>query len=193
MAYRTLRQRILTTSDAKFFSDSYVREGLLSEDQWVNWCTEDQGHCILGSFVNAELVGIIMMTRQGGPDSPVVEWEAAWLDPRYRGTGAGKLAYEHALQWSQRQGYEFAVGFIRATYTPALDICRTLSFVYVYTIPNEHWADGTTSDTQAFLLDLRPQAATFASLPPLERFDAALSYLALSAHPPPTSGVPLAA
>jgi GNAT superfamily N-acetyltransferase len=193
MAYRALRQKILSTEDAKYFSDSYEREARLTEGQWLRWCTEEPGHCVLGTFVVGELVGIIMITQQGGQESPVVEWEAAWLDPRYRGTGVGWLAYQQAQSWSRKHNYQYVVGFIRAAYTPALDICQNLGFVHVYTISRERWADESVADTHAFLLDLRDQAATFASLPVPERFQTAFEYLNLGLHPPPKGSSSLAA
>lgn len=184
-AYRTLRQRVLNTDDACYFSDSYERERHLTESQWLRWCTETPAHCILGTFADNTLVGIIMITRQGSPDSPLVEWEAAWLDPRYRGTGIGKLAYQQARQWSHTQGYKFVVGFIRDTYTPALDICRKQGFVYAYTIQDEVWADGSIADTKAFLLDLRPQASEYIAKPVFERFQEVFPFLNQGVHAPP--------
>ncbi|MGE3623589.1 MAG: N-acetyltransferase family protein [Bdellovibrionales bacterium] len=184
-SYRMIRKKILHTTDARYFSDSYERERLLSENQWLSWCTEKPEHCILGTYLDKALVGIIMVTRQGGANSPVVEWEAAWLDPRYRGTGIGKLSYEHAKQWSQKQGYKFVAGFIRATYTPALDICKSQGFVYAYTIHDELWADGSVADTHAFLLDLRQEASAYASMPVFERFKEALPFLDQGLHAPP--------
>lgn len=184
--YRALRQRILNSEDARYFSDSYEREEKLSESQWLDWCTEKTEHCILGTFANDELVGIIMVTRQGGLESPVVEWEAAWLDPRYRRMGIGKTTYEQARQWSLRHNYKYVAGFIRATYTPALDICKDQGFEYIYTIPSETWADGSVSDTRAFLLDLRPEATKHASKPIFERFEEALPYLYQGLHAPIT-------
>ena len=183
-AYRSIRQKILQSDDARYFSDSYEREQLLSESQWLQWCTETQEHCILGTFVDDEMVGIIMITRQGGADSPIVEWEAAWLDPRYRGTGIGSLAYEYARQWSVSKGYKFVAGFIRATYTPALDICRKQGFVYAYTIPGEVWADGSVCDTHAYILDLRQESiATYQRT--TNYLEEALAYLQVSLHAPP--------
>jgi GNAT superfamily N-acetyltransferase len=187
-AYRALRQKILKSDDALYFSDSYERERQLTENQWKKWCTETPDHCILGTFADTELIGIIMITRQGGPDSPVVEWEAAWLDPRYRRTGIGKLAYEQARQWSQNQEYKYVVGFIRAIYTPALDICRDQGFVYAYTIKNEQWANGSIADTHAYLLDLRSEAYKYAARPVLERFKEALPFLCQGLHAPLRQG-----
>jgi GNAT superfamily N-acetyltransferase len=183
-AYRALRQRILNTRDALYFSDSYEREAQLTESQWPEWCAEKREHCILGTFDKAELVGIIMITRQGGKGSPIVEWEAAWLDPRYRGTGIGKSAYERAKQWSKDQGYKFVAGFIRATYTPSLDICRGQGFVYAYTIKQETWADGSVADTHAYLLDLRKSANKHASEPVEHRFRDAFPFLNQGFHAP---------
>lgn len=184
-AYRSLRQKILNTRDALYFSDSYERERQLTENQWHEWCTEKAEHCILGTFDGAELIGILMVTRQGGTGSPVVEWEAAWLDPRYRGKGIGKLSYEEAQRWSQTHGYKFVVGFIRDTYTPASDICKHQGFVYAYTIRDELWADGSVADTHALLLDLQPQASTHAWESTLGHFKEALPFLMQGLHAPP--------
>src|SRR5262245_33475385 len=74
LAYRALRQRIFNSKDARYFSDSYTRERQLSENQWLEWCSEKTGHCILGTFDDAKLIGIMMITQQGGSNSPVVEW-----------------------------------------------------------------------------------------------------------------------
>jgi GNAT superfamily N-acetyltransferase len=186
--YWALRQKILKSRDARYFSDSYERERRLTEGQWLEWCTEKREHCILGTFDGVELVGIIMVTQQGTTDRPVVEWEAAWLDPRYRGTGIGKSSYERARQWSQAQGYEFVAGFIRETYTPALDICRNQGFIYVYTIQDELWADGSVADTHAYILDLRPDAYRFASEPVQSRFKEAFPFLSQGYHAPAHQG-----
>lgn len=125
------------------------------------------------------------VTRYGGPNSSIVEWEAAWLDPRYRQAGIGSLAYEHARQWSQGQGYKFVAGFIRATYTPARKICHDLGFVHAYSVRDELWADGSIADVDAYLLDLRPEASLYASRPIPERFAEALPFLAQGVHAPP--------
>lgn len=183
-AYRALRQRILNSEDARFFSDSYERESKLDEKQWLEWCEEKPEHCIIGTFEGDELVGIIMVTRQGGEGSSVVEWEAAWLDPRYRRTGTGKMFYEKAKEWTKKQGYKFVAGFIRASYTPAMDICKKMGFVHVYTIKDEVWADGSVSDTYAFILDLRENASDYASLPVFERFKEAMPFLLQGLHAP---------
>lgn len=185
-AYRALRRKILSTSDARYFSDSYTREHQLTESQWVEWCTERPEHCVLGTFAGAELIGVLMITRQGGRESPVVEWEAAWLDSRYRGAGIGKRAYARARQWTQEQGYKYVVGFIRAVYTPALDICRNQGFVYAYTIRSERWADGSTADTHAFLLDLVPQESSGNALCLFARFAEALPFISQGLHAPPS-------
>lgn len=182
--YKALRRKILMSKDAHFFSDSYERERSLSESEWLDWCTETTEHCILGAFAGAELVGIMMVTRQGGEGCPLVEWEAAWLDPRFRGQKLGMQLYEYAKRWSQNQGYRFVAGFIRNTYTPALNICSRLGFVHMYSIPDELWADGTVADTQAYLLDLRPDAKKYAALPPAARFEEAMPFLYQSIHAP---------
>ncbi len=125
-----------------------------------------------------------MVTRQGDKSSPVVEWEAAWLDPRYRRTGVGKSFYKKARQWTREQGYKYVAGFIRATYTPALDICEDLGFTYIYTIRGEVWADESVADTHAFLLDLRPDASAHAEEPLSVRFKEAYPFLDQGLHAP---------
>jgi len=183
--YRMLRQRILKSADARYFSDSYERERLLTDQEWQDWCVETSAHCILGTFANSELVGIIMITRQGGDESPLVEWEAAWLDPSYRRTGIGKRSYEMARRWSISQGYKFVVGFIRATYTPALNICKDLGFIYAYTVEDELWADGSVADIHAFLLDMRSEGAPKTSNPAFHQFKEVYPYLKNGWHAPP--------
>ncbi|MGE0108984.1 MAG: GNAT family N-acetyltransferase [Bdellovibrionales bacterium] len=183
--YRALRERILKTPDARFFSDSYEREAQLTEEEWGSWCEETPRHCILGTFDGDDLIGIIMITRQGDEVSPVVEWEAAWLDPKYRKTGVGKSFYEHARQWTKDHGYKYVVGFIRATYTPALDICNDLGFVYLYTIPDEVWADGSVASTHAFILDLRVDVPDDKNELISVRFQEALPFLDQGLHAPP--------
>ncbi len=184
-SYRALRQRILKTSDARYFSDSYIREAQLTHSQWLEWCAETQEHCILGTFAKTDLVGIMMITRQGGPESPVVEWEATWLDPAYRGIGIGRLAYAKAMEWSQNQGYKFVVGFIRADNTTAPHICKNQGFTYAYTIKDEVWADGTVADTNAYLLNLEHPGADLRQQRTLKHLEKALVFLNQGAHAPP--------
>lgn len=155
-AYRALRQKILDIGDGRYFSDSYTREQQLTTDQlWRDWCTEKSEHCIMGTFADKELVGVMMITQQGQPDSPVVEWEATWLDPHYRSGGVAKAAYEQVNQWTLDQGYAFAAVFIRDDNKHSQDIRRKQGFVYAYTLYDEVWADGSVGNTHAFLLDLR--------------------------------------
>jgi GNAT superfamily N-acetyltransferase len=189
-AYRALRQRIYRSKDARFFSDSYEREARLTEPQWREWCEEKPEHCILGTFNGDELVGILMITRQGDLKSPVVEWEAVWLDPRFRRTKAGgKQFAEHAREWTKDRGYKYAAVFIRDEYTPSRDHCRGMGFTHLYTIPSETWADGSVEDTEGLILDLRPNAREFAGLPLEQRFKEALPYLNQGLHAPPRPSI----
>jgi GNAT superfamily N-acetyltransferase len=152
-AYFGLRDRIFRSPDAQFYSDSFEREHALDEEGRREWCTESRAHCILGMFFDDNLVGVAMITRQGEPRSPLVELEACWIDPRFRG-GAGRELYESAIEWAKVQGYDYMIGFIRTTFTPAKHLCEHLGFAYSYTIENELWADKTTDDTDAFLMAL---------------------------------------
>lgn len=152
-AYFALRDKIFHSPDVQFYSDSFVREHALTRQGRKEWCTENPAHCILGLFSSDELVGVAMITRQGGPGSQLVELEACWIDPRFRG-GAGRELYESAIEWAKTRGYDYMAGFIRATFTPAKHLCEHLGFVYSYTIEDELWADKTTGNTDAFLMAL---------------------------------------
>ena len=170
-AYRALRQRILAIGDGRFFSDSYEREARLTTSElWRDWCTEKREHCIIGTFAEKALVGAMMITRQGGASSPVVEWEATWLDPLFRGHKVGKAGYERVSQWSIDQGFSFAAVFIRADNQRSQDIRAQQGFAFAYTVPGETWADGSVGDTNAYVMGL--QAAT-----PEERRQLALDHM----------------
>lgn len=152
--YRALRQKILAMGDGRYFSDSYTREAALTEAGWLEWCTEKQEHCILGTFANDELIGIMMITMLGLTKSPIVEWEATWLDPDYRKSGIGKMAYEQVALWTKRNGYQFAVVFIRADNARSREIREKQGFEYMHTKRNEVWADGSVADVHSYMLDL---------------------------------------
>jgi RimJ/RimL family protein N-acetyltransferase len=157
-AYRILRQHILDIGDGYFFADSFLREKLLhTEVLWREWCTERDNHCIFGIFAADELVGVMMITQFSPLGERTVEWEATWLDPRYRGCGMAKPAYQRVHKWSVDHGYDCAVVFIRADNTRSQDIRKKQGFRYFYTKHDEVWADGSVADTLAFTLDLRPQ------------------------------------
>jgi GNAT superfamily N-acetyltransferase len=169
-AYRALRQRILALGDGRFFSDSYEREGrLITPGRWRDWCEEKRGHCIMGTFANDALIGVMMITQQG-EGSPVVEWEATWLDPLFRRHGIGKAAYEQVYQWSLERGFDFAAVFIRADNRRSQDIRRQQGFAYAYTVEGETWADGSTADANAYVMGLRAPT-------PEERRQIALDHL----------------
>lgn len=70
------------------------RGRLLTDQQWREWCTESRKHCITGTFVDAQLAGVMANTQQWPALPHVVEWEATWLAPEYRGFGIAQQAYE---------------------------------------------------------------------------------------------------
>ncbi|MDX2028382.1 MAG: GNAT family N-acetyltransferase [Alphaproteobacteria bacterium] len=155
VAYRDLRTKILAIGDGKYFSDSYEREKqFTTEHQWRDWCTETREHCIIGIFDELNLIGVMMITMQGLPGSVVAEWEATWLDPRYRGCGIAKPAYEKVQQWSRDNGYEYAVVYIRDDNQRSREIREKQGFTYVRTKHEETWADGSKGDAHFFVLDL---------------------------------------
>lgn len=154
-AYRELRKHILAIGDGRYFSDSYTREAALTEEGWRQWCSETKDHCIIGTFLpDNQLIGIMMITMLGHTGSPIVEWEATWLDPRYRKGGIAKQAYEKVYQWTKQQGYEFAVVFIRSDNERSKEIRLKQGFTYMHTKKNEVWADGSVADTDSYMLDL---------------------------------------
>ena len=156
-AYRTLRQRILDLGDGRYFSDSYIREkNLKTEHAWREWCTETPDHCIFGTLDGNELIGILMVTRYRGFGDRTVEWEAVWLDPRYRRLGIARRAYEKAQQWTRSQGYNRVVSFIRTDNLRMRYIREKQGARLVATKHDEVWADGSIGDVHTFLLDLRP-------------------------------------
>ncbi|MBR0967869.1 GNAT family N-acetyltransferase [Bradyrhizobium diazoefficiens] len=157
-AYFALRQRILSVGDGHYFSDSYTREAeLKTEHERRDWCREKPEHCIIGAFTNGQLSGIVMITRFGPIEDSTVEWEATWVDPKFRRTGLTKALYEQVRNWTIDQGYAHVKVFIRSDNTRWLDIRLRQGFVQTGTKRNELWADGTTGDTHTFKLDLCPQ------------------------------------
>lgn len=154
-AYRALRAKILAIGDRKYFSDSYEREKqFTTEQQWRDWCTETREHCIFGIFDQTSLIGVMMITMQGPQGSLVAEWEATWLDPRYRGCGIAKPAYEKVQQWSRDNGYEYAVVYIRDDNQRSREIREKQGFTYVRTKRGETWADGSKGNAHFFVLNL---------------------------------------
>jgi len=185
-AYFALRQRILQMGDGHYFSDSYTREAqLVTEQQRRDWCTEKPEHCIIGAFANGVLSGIVMITRFGPPADSTVEWEAAWVDPRYRRTGLTKAIYQEVQKWTVGQGYGFVKVFIRADNTRWLDIRRRQGFVQIGTKSNETWADGTIGDTHVFTLDLRAPALEQRRQRTLQHLDETVASLTQGANAPP--------
>ena len=156
-AYRALRQRILDLGDGGCFSDSYIREkNLKTLHAWREWCTETPDHCIFGTFDDDTLIGVMMVTRYEGFGDRTVEWEALWLDPRYRRLGVARKAYQLAQQWTETHGYNRVVGFIRTDNDRAREIFERLGGKYIFTKRDEVWADGSVADFHTFLLDLHP-------------------------------------
>lgn len=156
-AYRALRKRLLDIGDGRFFSDSYEREGrLLTDQQWRDWCTESREHCIIGTFVDGQLAGVMAITQQWPALPHVVEWEATWLAPEYRGFGIAKQAYDEVRSWTIAQGYEFAAVFIRDDNWRSREIREKQGFEFISTKHNETWADGSVGDVDFLLLALDP-------------------------------------
>jgi RimJ/RimL family protein N-acetyltransferase len=154
-AYRALRSRILELGEGRYFNTSYTRESqLLTKEQWREWCTETKEHCIIGLFIGKELVGVMMVTMLGPSEDLTAEWEATWLEPKYRGWGLARPAYEQVEQWTKEHGYKHAVVFIRDDNTRSRAIREKQGFSYVKTIHNEIWADGSRASEHVFVKKL---------------------------------------
>ena len=159
-AYRRIRQRVLDSGDGRFFSSSYTREQqFTSEDHWREWCTETPVRCTIGVFVDGDLVGISGILPSGDPENLITEWQATWLDPKYRNSGVARQAYEKRHEWSYDHGYRYAVGDVHADNARALEIWRRQGkTLYLFTQRNVTWADGSTADTHFFMGSLSPGA-----------------------------------
>jgi GNAT superfamily N-acetyltransferase len=154
--YRALRNRIRKSPEGRFFSDSYEREDQLTESQWLEWCREKPEHCIFGTFIGNELIGIVMVTQYGPPEDRTAEWEATWLDPRYRGTGIISATYEKVRDWTEAQGYATVKVFIRDDPQNKhwRDVRKKQGFVQIGVKDNVQWADGSIASMHVFVLDL---------------------------------------
>lgn len=157
-AYFALRQRIIDLNEHRNFADSYERElQLKTPEERRAWCEETREHCIIGSFVNGELVGAMMITMQWPQLPQVCEWEATWVDPRYRGTGVAKASYEEVWNWTMAQGYKYAAVFIRDDNGRSRHIRQEQGFMRLATIHGERWADGSVANSELFIRDLHAQ------------------------------------
>lgn len=152
--YRMLRKRILEIGDGRYFSDSFVREAALGKQGWTNWCTETQSHCIFGRFVNGQLIAVMMVTQYGDIEDKTVEWEAIWVEPKFRNKGYGRSIYQEIEKWSLAHGYKRVVVFIRADNERSQEIHIRQGAVFTGIKRNEIWADGSVEDVLCFELSL---------------------------------------
>ncbi len=178
-AYRRLRQQILDSDEARFFSSSYISEQhLTSEEQWREHCAETPVRCTIGIFVDGQLAGIMGILPCGDPRNRTAEWIATWTAPQYRRSGVTGQAYRKVRQWSYDHGYRYAVGDIRADNTRSRAIREKQGAMYLFTRRNETWADGSTADADWFMLNLFPGAETSRSLDQAAAFlEAALAFV----------------
>lgn len=183
VAYFALRQHIRDIGEHRYFSDSYTRESVLdSEELKRGWCEEKPSHCIMGAFANDRLIGAMMITRQGGPDSPVVVWEATWLDPAFRQSGVASAAYRSVRKWSEDRGYRYAAASIRDDNQKSQEIRRSQGFSYAYTDSDEIWANGEKADAHTFLLDLQVPLDNRRDVHTLRYFKDAIPFLYAESH-----------
>jgi hypothetical protein len=128
----------------------------------------------------------MMITQQGGPDSPVVLWEATWVAPEYRQSGVAGAAYRSVRTWSEDHGYRYAAASIRDDNLKSQEIRRSQGFSYAYTVTDEIWADGEKADAHLFLLDIKAPSVEKRDVQTLRYFKEAISFLYLQDHGPLT-------
>lgn len=156
-AYRALRKKIAEVGDGRYFSGSYRRDKQFkTETQWREWCTKTADHCVVGTFIDGELVGLMTALAQEPKGNHVAEWDSVWLDPRFRRHGIAKLAYEQREEWTRTNGYKYAEVFIRDDNERSLEIRAKRGAVYTRTKRNEVWADGSIADAHFFMCPLSP-------------------------------------
>lgn len=178
-AYRRLRQHILDIGEGGFFSSSYTTEQqFTSEDQWREWCTETPIRCTIGILVDGDLVGVMGIVPCGDPEHRTAEWNATWIDPRFRKSGLASQARERVREWSRVHGYRYAIVDIRADNARNLGIRAKEGAVYLCTRRGVTWADGSTADTHFFILSLSPGTETSRSpAQAVELLEAARAFL----------------
>jgi RimJ/RimL family protein N-acetyltransferase len=158
-AYRALRQHILEIGEGKFFSSSYTREQqLTTEAAWGAWCSETALRCIIGSFVDGALVGIMAIQPCGDPRHRTAEWDSTWIAPAYRTSGVARQSYEHVRAWSLEHGYRYVIVDVRADNTRSLQIREKQGAIYLCTQRDVTWADGSTADTHYLMMSIVPEA-----------------------------------
>lgn len=155
-SYRALRQKIMDSGEGKYFGYSFIRERQFTDSELLDWLTETPKHCIFGTFVHGDLVGIMGIVACK-IDLHVVEWDDTWIDPKYRGFGIAKRAYEEVHKWTKAHGYDFAVVIIRENNHRCIEIREHQGFSYVGIKPNDLWADGSRAASKSFFLNLNEE------------------------------------
>lgn len=163
-AYRRLRQHILDSGEAKFFSSSYIMEQhLTTEEQWREHSAETPVRCTIGVFAEGELAGIMGILPYGDPSNRTAEWIATWIAPKFRRSGITSQTYKKVREWSRDHGYRYAVGDIRADNTRSREIREKQGATYLFTRRDVTWADGSTADAHFFIASLVPGTETVRS------------------------------
>ena len=154
-AYQALRKRILDIGDGRYFSASYRRDKtFVTEAQWRGWCTETHEHCVMGTFFDGELVGIMTAIAQEPVEHLTAEWDSVWLDLKYRQCGIARLSYKKLEKWTRDNGYKYVETFVRADNHRVLGIRKKLGSIHTHTKRNEIWADGSVGDAYFFKIVL---------------------------------------
>jgi len=156
-AYRALRRRILEVGDGRYHSASYRRDKTFeTEEKMRAWCTETHEHCVMGTFYDGELVGIMTAVAEGPKENLLASWDSVWLDARFRKLGIAKHAYQKLEEWTKKNGYRYVETFVRADNHRVLGIRKKRGSLHIYTKRKEVWADGSVEDAHFFITHLFP-------------------------------------
>jgi GNAT superfamily N-acetyltransferase len=178
-AYRRLRQYVLDIGEGGFFSTSYPAERqLTTEQQWSEWLTETPVRCIIGFFIDGDLIGHMGAVSYGDPRYLTAELLGSWIAPKYRRTGLAKLGREKVREWCRERGYKYTITDIRSDNHGRMETRRKEGAVYVYTRPKVRWADGSTADAHMIMESLAPGTEITRSLSQAVGFvEAALAFV----------------
>ncbi len=161
-AYVAVRQRIKELGDARYHSASYRRDKkLMEEGRLAEWLNPDNDHCVMGTFYNGQLIGIMTVVPHMPTDKPqknaenrMAEWDSVWIEPSFRKHGVAKMAYAKLKDWTINHGYVSVESFVRADNHRMLKICNDRGSVRTHVAQNEVWADGSVGDAIFFVTHL---------------------------------------
>ncbi|MGJ7551230.1 GNAT family N-acetyltransferase [Pseudomonas alloputida] len=105
--YRNLRLRALHDSQDAFASQ-YEGEAVREDSDWaarVSAAAKSTGAEVLIAFQQTEPCGLLWC-KSSAAEPAVVELFQMWVDPAFRGFGAGRALLDAAIAWAHRRGAE---------------------------------------------------------------------------------------